>query len=233
LGFDRGYPGWSAAEIIRCGLTVGLKINLKSTIFVVIAISSGLIVLLGYFVDFLTGFRLALLQGAVVLAAVVLLVGVFNLASVHWRRFKSGQKGASYSLLLLISLITTLLVVGISIVTFGLDSEYTQWLFNYLQVPIERSLMAILAIVLVYAVARMLSRRLNIFSLIFIITLLLVLISTISLPLFESLGIRESISRAAQVISSSGARGILIGVAMGTIATGLRILIGADRPYGD
>jgi len=29
-----------------------------------------------------------------------------------------------------------------------------------------------------------------------------------------------------------GARGILLGVALGTIATGIRILMGADRPYG-
>ena len=34
------------------------------------------------------------------------------------------------------------------------------------------------------------------------------------------------------VLASAGARGILIGVALGTITTGLRILIGADRPYG-
>jgi uncharacterized membrane protein len=31
----------------------------------------------------------------------------------------------------------------------------------------------------------------------------------------------------------AGIRGILLGVALGTIATGLRILIGADRSYTD
>ena len=34
------------------------------------------------------------------------------------------------------------------------------------------------------------------------------------------------------VFSTSGARGILLGVALGTLLTGLRVLIGADRPYG-
>jgi hypothetical protein len=33
-------------------------------------------------------------------------------------------------------------------------------------------------------------------------------------------------------ISLGALRGLLIGVALGTITTGLRILIGADRPYG-
>jgi hypothetical protein len=35
-----------------------------------------------------------------------------------------------------------------------------------------------------------------------------------------------------QVIALGGARGILIGVALGTLTTGLRVLFGADRPYG-
>jgi len=30
----------------------------------------------------------------------------------------------------------------------------------------------------------------------------------------------------------AGARGILLGVSLGVIATGVRILIGSDRPYG-
>jgi hypothetical protein len=31
----------------------------------------------------------------------------------------------------------------------------------------------------------------------------------------------------------AGARGILLGVALGTVATGLRVLLGLDRPYVD
>jgi hypothetical protein len=36
-----------------------------------------------------------------------------------------------------------------------------------------------------------------------------------------------------RVPTMAGARGILLGVALGIIATGLRILLGADRPYVD
>jgi hypothetical protein len=35
-----------------------------------------------------------------------------------------------------------------------------------------------------------------------------------------------------EVFASAGARGLLIGVGLGTVATGLRILMGADRPFG-
>jgi hypothetical protein len=34
------------------------------------------------------------------------------------------------------------------------------------------------------------------------------------------------------VPSTAGVRGIIIGVALGTIATGVRVLMGLDRPYG-
>jgi len=35
------------------------------------------------------------------------------------------------------------------------------------------------------------------------------------------------------VPSTAGARGILIGVALGSLATGVRVLVGFDRPYGE
>jgi hypothetical protein len=92
--------------------------------------------------------------------------------------------------------------------------------------------MAILVVVLTYAAARMLGRRMNLFSLVFIITVLLVLIGTVSLPGVEIDLLRDLRSWIVQVAATAGARGILLGVALGTIATGLRVLMGADRPYG-
>jgi prolyl-tRNA editing enzyme YbaK/EbsC (Cys-tRNA(Pro) deacylase) len=35
-----------------------------------------------------------------------------------------------------------------------------------------------------------------------------------------------------EMFSSGGARGLLIGIALGTLLTGLRVLFGVDRPYG-
>ena len=34
------------------------------------------------------------------------------------------------------------------------------------------------------------------------------------------------------MLSRGGARGLLIGIALGTLLTGLRVLFGVDRPYG-
>jgi hypothetical protein len=52
-------------------------------------------------------------------------------------------------------------------------------------------------------------------------------ITPVTLPFLQS--IREWILR---VPALGGARGLLLGIALGTITTGIRILMGTDRPYG-
>jgi hypothetical protein len=93
------------------------------------------------------------------------------------------------------------------------------------------------AVSLVVAGYRMVSRRKDVYSIIFVGIAILVLIgnspwitgsdSTIALYIGR---IRAWVS---QVWSAGGARGILLGVALGAVATGLRVLMGAERPYGD
>ena len=58
-----------------------------------IAILFGLLVLAGYFIEipWLSDLHNMFLQWAVILAAVALLVGIANLASVHWNKASSGQ----------------------------------------------------------------------------------------------------------------------------------------------
>jgi hypothetical protein len=198
-----------------------------------IAIGFGLVVLLGYFIDLpiLDTLRQVFVQWAVILVSVAMLVGVANLALAHWRKIGQEQAGGAYSILVLVSLVVTLLVVGY----FGPTGDWSLWIFNNIQVPVESSLMAILAVVLVYASARVLRQRINLLSVVFIGTVLVMLILAvpwlgIEIPgLHGPDGLRSFIS---QVLAIAGARGILIGVALGTIATGLRVLMGADRPYG-
>jgi len=206
---------------------------MRGSLSPIIALLVGFIVLLGYLLPFpfLMEARQALLHWAMILAAVALIVGVMNLALAHWRKVATDQKGGIYSAVLLLSLLLTLGVVGY----FGPTGSWSLWLFRYIQVPIESSLMAILTVALAYSAARMLRQRINMFSVLFLLTALVILLGTaplfgIEVPgLHGPDGIREFL---AQVPAVAGARGIILGVALGTIATGLRVLMGADRPYG-
>ena len=203
--------------------------KLKIPFSTAIAIGVGIVVLLGYFLpnDTLAGLRVALLEWAIIIAAFALLVGVVNLVYVHWRKTAAAQTNSVYSLVLLISLGLTIVVVG----WFGPAHEYSLWIFNYVQVPIETSLMALLAVILAYASARLLRRRLNSVSVIFVVTVLIILVTATPIMGIDIPGLSEFRNWVVNVPSVAGTRGVLLGVALGIIATGLRILIGSDRPY--
>jgi hypothetical protein len=194
-----------------------------------LAIAVGSIVLAGYFLpfDLLINLRKALLEWGLILLGVTLLVGVFNLFSVHWRRIVNARPGRPYSIVLVGALLVTLGVAG----WFGPTQAYSQWIFRYVQLPIESSLMATLAVILVFAGFRLLSRRADLLSVIFVITVVVILLA--SGPLFglQVPGFNELRSWIVRVPAAAGARGVLLGVSLGIIATGLRILMGADRPY--
>jgi hypothetical protein len=196
----------------------------------IIAVISGLFVLLGYFFPgVFGGIQSTLIGWAIILAAIALLLGIFNLAMVHWKKIGSDGPGNINSIALLVSLFITIIVVSIS----GPTGSWSLWLFNSFQVPVEVSLLAVLAVILVYAGARLLARRPKWNTILFLVTVLVVLLG--SVPLFFIGEITPlSIVRGwlAQVPAIAGARGLLLGVALGTVATGLRILIGVDRPYG-
>jgi hypothetical protein len=208
-----------------------VKISLRTSFLAGIAIVSGIIVLLGYFIDLpgLHDLRLLLVDWAVILAAVALLVGVLNLMRVHWTRFRSSQKGSANSLVLIISTLVTLIIVG---AWGGPTTAGSMWIYNYILVPIETSLLALLAVVLIYAFARMFSRKITIPVVVFAGVALFVLVGAFSLPALDIPLLSDLRTWLTQVWALAGMRGILLGIALGTIATGLRILLGSDRPYG-
>ncbi|MGC1374973.1 MAG: hypothetical protein WA821_02040 [Anaerolineales bacterium] len=211
----------------------------------VVAIAAGVIVLLGYFitsVPALTGFRALLLQWSVLLAGMAVLVGVGNLFSVHLQKITARKPGALYSVVLLVFfLLTFLVVIAVNFAPSMQDSPIfadLQKIFlnlqniflNGIMVPVEISLMALLTVTLLYSTVRLLRWRIDLKTSLFLVTALLVLISTG--PLTAQLPLMDGIGGFIQILSTGGARGILIGVALGTLTTGLRILFGADRPYG-
>lgn len=197
----------------------------------VVAIAAGLIVLLGYFVELplLLSLRLAFVDWASTLAAVALLLGLVNLLSVHGTRLADQKPGWLYSLFLIAALVTTFGIVAY----FGPAAPASVWIFEYIQSPLETALASLLAVTLVLAGVRLLRRRRNALSAIFLLSAVVVLIGLAPIGGDAGSILAGIHAWVAQVPAVAGARGILIGVALGSVATGLRVLLAADRPYGE
>lgn len=192
------------------------------------AIASGLIVLLGYFYpDQLAALRLVLIDWAIIIAGMAVLVGIFNLAAVQMEKIRARQRGGAYGALLVISLIVTF---GLGLI-LGPENPYMRLTMDAIIVPAEASLMAILAVTLIYASIRLLRRRVDVLSIVFLTVAVIFLILIMPTPLGPLPG-NQALLDFLGMFSGGGARGLLIGIALGTLLTGLRVLFGVDRPYG-
>jgi hypothetical protein len=195
-----------------------------------IALITGLLVLAGYFVPALAGVQSIMLGWAAVVAAMAAIVGVLNLISVHGDKVRHRGKGSIYSAVLLLGLFITFIL---GLIPPGPAGPILGLLFKAIILPSQAALMALLAITLLYAAVRLLRRRPDLMSIVFLISASLVLLGLATLP-FGEIPILSNWIRpwATQVLALGGTRGILMGVALGSLLTGLRVLFGADRPYG-
>lgn len=164
-----------------------------------------------------------LLQLTVITVALTILIGILNLFGVHLRRIVSRARGWFYSLVLLAS-------AAVVIVLWLLDADNTNMLLlESVQVAVESALAGLVLFALVYGAYRLMRKRVTWAGILFTLSLLVILVG--ALPLTEIALLSEVRAWLLAVPVSAGARGILLGIALATVVTGTRVLIGQDRSY--
>jgi hypothetical protein len=196
----------------------------------ILAITAGSIVLLGYFLPFdlpwLETIRGMILQWVIILTAVAILVGVANLIRVHADKIIARKPGYGFNVILLLSLVLTLILSGY----YGPNAPATKWIYEYVQIPVEVSLMALVAVILVFSGGRLLNQRPGVPSIVFVLTAVLCLVGMAAWPDLP-VDLHQFRAWILQVPAVAGARGLLLGIALGSIAVGIRVLIGLEKPY--
>lgn len=177
----------------------------------------------------INGIGLLLVSWATIVIAFALFLGFANVASVHWSRIQTRKPQALYSVVLLASLIATL---AVGLFTGGPNSESSQFIFDFILQPLESTFFALLAIFIATAAFRAFRVR-NLETFIFVLFAVIVLLGQVPLGIYLWAELPVIKDWILNVPALAGVRGILLGVALGTIATGLRVLIGTDRPYTD
>ena len=202
---------------------------MRAPLSTAIAIAIGIVVLLGYFIELaiLQDIRTLLIGWAVIIAGSATMIGIVNLVQVHWRRVRAPRERDLLSGVLLAAFLLTV-IFGLFL---GPSDPNFQRVVTSIQMPIEASLMAILAISLAYASLRLLQKRKNAMTIIFVIsTILFLLLSSGFLATSENKYVAGVLGVLSQ-LPVAGARGLLLGIGLGSLVTGLRILLGSDRPF--
>ncbi len=203
---------------------------MKRPLSVAVAILSGLLILLGYFLpenfSALRSLQTLLLGWAALVAAAAVLVGIINLVfGVHWKRLRAAQNKDYYSPFLILAFLVT---AGLGL-AFGPDHPQFQQVVLSIQAPVETSLLAMLAVSLVFAAFRLFRQRRGWIGWAFILSAVF-FIAASSVVLLGDPALAP-LQVLYQLFPAAGARGLLIGIALGSLTAGLRVLFGADRPY--
>ncbi len=192
-----------------------------------VGILTGVLILLGTLIPVspLRELRLLLLQWAMIIAAFAFMLAFLHLLRVNLARMKKFKQQGMLGLLTVLSALGTFIVVF----TFGADSAYSQFLVNALLIPGEAALMGLLAITLILAGIRMARVRPLGETVLFISVAVFTLVGMI--PVLPLLG---AVSGWIQKVPAmAGLRGLVLGVALGTILAGLRFFAGIDRPQSE
>jgi len=194
-----------------------------------IAVVTGLLTLAGYlFPRTLWGsYRDQLVEWGVIVGGFALILGLLNVISVHSKRVFNLGKGWVYSLVLLVAA----LVSWMPPVTQGPSRGATRQIFDIIIAPVGASLAALLVFTLTLATFRLLRDRRSPWSLLFIVVVGLTLLGSTPVRGLEWLSdVRGWLIR---VPGMAGVRGLLLGVALGILVTGLRVLLTRDFPYSE
>jgi hypothetical protein len=187
---------------------------------------TGLVVLGGTFmprVEPLVVARALVLEWGVIVAGFALLLGLVNVVHVHGRRIADQEAGWPYSVVLLLAALLAW-VPGVLPID-GLKDA----LFAYILGPLGAALAALMLFVLVFAAVRILRVRKGIEAPVFLLVAGVVMLGSTPLAGRGWLaGFRDWLMR---VPAAAGVRGLLLGVALGTVIAGLRVVLLAERPY--
>jgi hypothetical protein len=192
------------------------------------AIALGALMLVDFFFDepHINALGRFFVESVVIVVAFALLLGLLNVVVVHVRRILKRDEGWYYS----IALVATALIVIVAGIP-GSDSSVVMWIFDNVQFPLQAATFSMLAFFVATAAYRGLRLR-SVESIAFVVTAVVVLIGQVPVGRYLSESLPQIKDWILNVPSTAGMRGIIIGVALGTIATGVRVLTGFDRPYG-
>jgi hypothetical protein len=213
----------------------------KRLLAVLIAGVAGLIVLLDFAGagGLFTPLARLLVGWAAVITAIGLLFGVASVAGSHVRRVQRRSPDWAYSLVLIGGMLAVI-VAGIffplpgraGVVLPGSLAEIPiRTFFRVVYEPLASSLLALLAFFSLSAALRAVGRGSAEAT---VIVLVAVLVLVAQLPPVAAI---PPIAATAQWLNDylalAGARGLLIGAAIGAFVAGVRVLLGFDTPYLD
>ena len=180
-------------------------------------------------------------------------IGVMTLIQTHWTRISRRAEYWRYSFVVFAGMIV-MVIVGVPVlpylnaipflqesgISFGPQGSTFEWLFEYVQVPMEATMFSLLAFFIASAAYRAFRAR-TFEATLLLIAALIVMMGNVPIgdyiwnTVMGETPWADGTSWARQWIldnpNLAARRGIILGVALGVISQSIRIILGIERSY--
>ncbi len=155
-----------------------------------------------------------------------LLVGVTGMVKYHLEKVSRKKEGFGYNIVTLISIA----IMALAGLIWGRQHGPFVWMFENIQSPMQATIFSLLAFFVASAAYRGFKAR-NVEATLLLTAALLVMIGRVPIGDWISPYFPKIANWILDVPSMTARRGIFIGIALGSIATSLRVILGVERTY--
>ncbi|MEK7348188.1 MAG: hypothetical protein AABZ94_04900 [Candidatus Eisenbacteria bacterium] len=206
---------------------------MKREVPILITLVAGLFCLIGFFVPHpwvRKGYE-DIQNWALILVGLTYVLGVANLLRVNLRSASQRQTDWPYKIILVASL---LVMMGIG---FAEGDKYLDatskfsWMYKNFYSPMSATMFALLAFFIASAAFRAFRIR-STEAMLLAIAAFILMIGRVPVGNMISHYIPDAADWLMEVPQNAAKRGILIGAALGVMATGIRLILGIEKTYG-
>ena len=168
------------------------------------------------------------------IAAFALIIGIHSLLRMHWRKTARRQEGYAYSIILIAGCVLTL-AVGMYNDGMGFWSKREStgalpWIYDYVFKPAGATMFSVLAFFIASAAYRTFRAR-TVPAALLLLAAVVTMLGQVPVGSLVWDQLPDVALWLMMVPNAAVKRGILLGVALGVVATSLRIIFGIERSY--
>jgi hypothetical protein len=205
----------------------------KREVPILITLIAGLFCLIGFFVPHpwvRNGYE-DIQNWALILVGLTYVLGVANLLRVNLKGVSERQRDWVYKLALVVSLLV-MMGIGFSEGDKYLDTTSKfSWMYKNFYSPMSATMFALLAFFIASAAFRAFRIRTP-EAMLLAIAAFILMIGRVPIGNMISHWVPDAADWLMEVPQNAAKRGILIGAALGVMATGIRLILGIEKTYG-
>jgi hypothetical protein len=206
---------------------------MKREVPILITLVAGIFCLIGFFVPhpFVHDLYSDVQNWAIVVVGCTYVLGVANLLRINVRQAQRMEGDWIYKIVLILGLLITM-AVGFSEGNYYSDVHSRfQWIYRTFYSPMTSTMFALLAFFIASAAFRAFRIR-STEALLLAIAAFILMLGRVPLGHSISPYIPDVADWLMEIPQNAAKRGILIGAALGVMATGIRVILGLEKTYG-